>query len=491
MNGRLKLPAELRVGETLVLAIFAISPILVGLAIKSGFFLEREPVIVNYIVSSLTLGALTVYAVRYGTGLVNPTLMALATVIVLWAAFSAVESGITLNLVATGALAVLVFGFLIGPPIALYRARVEGWRAVNYAITIGTVLSLLSLTLNFGDPIDPDNGRVRGVWVSVAVACSLFGFNCFLSVREAIAAKSRVAALFWIVIAASSFYLLFMTRTRSSLAELFISLILLALFAPMRRGLRILSLSLLTISLTFSLFGLGAVSTGSVSVDDHLAEFRLADRQLTDARDGNWEFGFERIAAKPIFGEGLLAKQTQGGQSVIDFDAKTNYDPRYDPHSLGISLAVQGGLPFLFLMGGLITTILVRFVATFGLARSLQSPEFVIVVLRLSISVFSGGDMTALGNVVDKIVWLFLGLLALKTELFRRSQRSGARLESRLLERRPPISGGRRPPAPARETSSQEAPGRASTSTFGDMRNLPVPAGPDRSYPNPPPAPGR
>lgn len=415
------------------LALAALSPILVGLLIKSVLFVEGEPVIINYVASTVTLGCLTLYALMYGSQLLNPTTLAIATVAVLWAAFSAVESGIALNLLAAITFGVLMFGFLIGPPVLLYRAKVEGWRAVNLALTLGTVLSLALIVLGIGEPIDPDNGRLRGVWVSVAVACSLFGFNCFLSVREALIAKSRAMSVAWTGVAALAFYLLYLTRTRSSLAELVISLILLALFAPMRRGLRIVSLTLLSIALVFSVISLGAISTGSVSVDEQLSEFRLADRDLTDARDGNWQFGIERISAKPLFGEGLLAKQTQGGKGGVDFDSRSNYDPRYDPHSLLISLGVQGGVPFVILMTALLVMILWRFVATFGVGRALQSPEFVIVSLRLGISVFSGGDMTALGNVVDKIVWLFIGLIALKTELMRRQQRRGTKAGSAAL----------------------------------------------------------
>lgn len=162
-----------------------------------------------------------------------------------------------------------------------------------------------------------------------------------------------------------------------------------------------------------------AASTGVVPLDDELESFRLGDSQLTDSRTGNWEFGIERIIRAPLFGEGLLTKQTQGGTRGVDFAGETSYDPLYDPHSLILSFGVQAGIPFMIAMTALIVLILARFVSTFGVQRSLESPEFVIASVHFAVMIFAGGDLTTLGNIIDKIFWILLGTVALKTELAR------------------------------------------------------------------------
>jgi O-antigen ligase len=216
-----------------------------------------------------------------------------------------------------------------------------------------------------------------------------------------------------------SLVFLYLTKTRSSLAECLACLMLMMIFSPMRRGAKMVSMGVAGLLLMFvALSGLAA-STGIVPLDDELESFRLGDEQLTDARSSNWEFGIERIIQAPLFGEGLLTKQTQGGTRGVDFAGETSYDPRYDPHSLILSFGVQGGIPFMIAMTALIVLILSRFVAMFGIQRSLESPEFVIASVHFAVMIFAGGDLTTLGNVIDKIFWILLGTVALKTELAR------------------------------------------------------------------------
>ncbi len=401
--------------------------LIVAVAFKSVLFVDGEPVILNYIVTGMTVGLLGGFVALAGRRVpIEATTGVLAAVAIIWALFSAVNSGISFNIVAVAAFAVLIAGFGLVLPVLVMWSGIEGWRLLNFVLTTMTVLSALVWFLDPGLAIDPDSGRLRGAYVSVAVSCTLFGFNCLLSVREAFTARNAAQVAVWAGIALLAFVLLYFTRTRSSLAELMAGLFIVMAFAPMSRGLRTVMLSLIGIGFAMSLIGLGAVSTGIVGIDDQLQEFRLADRDLTDARGSNWEFGIERIIAQPLFGEGLLAKQTQGGTAGINFDAQTSYDPRYDPHSLILNSGVQGGVPFMIIMLAIFIYIPARFVQTFGLRTALQSPEFVLVTLRLSISMLSGGDMTALGNFIDKICWLLLGLLALKIAI-RRHQDAAAR----------------------------------------------------------------
>ncbi len=126
-------------------------------------------------------------------------------------------------------------------------------------------------------------------------------------------------------------------------------------FTPLTRGVRLVVISFTGLLLVAAAATAAVVSTGVMAIDEQLAEFRLADSALSDSRGSNWSFGIERIVAKPLFGEGLLAKQTQGGTSTIDPSNPTSYDPRYDPHSLILSFGVEGGIPFMLLMTVLFT----------------------------------------------------------------------------------------------------------------------------------------
>jgi hypothetical protein len=419
-------PSDQRRRLFLALAVGAV--LAIGMIIKSVLFVDGEPVVINYGLTGLGVGLLGLMVLTMVPVPVERTMGVLCGMAVIWAALSAVMSGFPLNIVAAGSFALLVGGFGLILPVILWRSGVEAWRLVNILLTVGTVVTLLLAVVLPDLTIDPLSSRFRGAYVSVAVACTMFGFNALLSIKAALTAKSRVELAFWVAIVLTAAVLLYLTRTRSSLAECLVGVFILVAFAQMTRGVRLVVLAVIGLGVLFSVAALGAASTGVVAVDEQLEAFRLSDTNLTDARGGNWEFGIERIRARPLFGEGLLAKQTQGGTSALDLDAETNYDPRYDPHSLALSAGVQGGIPFLILMMAVFIYIPARFVAVFGVRAALASPEFVLVALRLSVSLLSGGDMTALGNIADKIVWLMLGMMALKIELKSGlwSQRRGA-----------------------------------------------------------------
>jgi O-antigen ligase len=286
-----------------------------------------------------------------------------------------------------------------------------------------SVVSILLLVVDPGLAIDPDSGRIAGAYVSVAVASSMFGFVAILALRSALISENRLFVWMWAGITFISFVLLYLTRTRSSLVEVLATALVIVTFTPLSRGMRLVISSFTGLLLVAAAGAAAVVSTGVIAIDDQLAEFRLADSSLSASRGGNWQFGIERITAAPLFGEGLLAKQTQGGTSAIDFDSATSYDPLYDPHSLILSFGVEGGIPFMLLMTILFALIPARFVQAFGWRTALQTPEFVIASARLLVSIFSGGDMTTLGNVVEKTIWILLGTMMLKAELKLKSDR--------------------------------------------------------------------
>jgi O-antigen ligase len=394
--------------------------IAIGLVVKSFLFVDGEPVLIHYALNGFIVGlaGIAYFSAGGRNLLASPIALALGFAL-FWSLVSALFSPISLNIVAVAAFAVVSVCSLIFFPALCLRVGVEPWRLLTYILGATVPLTALLWLVDPALVTDPESGRFSGALVSVAVACNIYFFVCVFAFRGALLASSRGISMVYGLTSMVSLVFLYLTKTRSSLAECLACLMLMMIFSPMRRGAKMVSMGVAGLLLMFvALSGLAA-STGIVPLDDELESFRLGDEQLTDARSSNWEFGIERIIQAPLFGEGLLTKQTQGGTRGVDFAGETSYDPRYDPHSLILSFGVQGGIPFMIAMTALIVLILSRFVAMFGIQRSLESPEFVIASVHFAVMIFAGGDLTTLGNVIDKIFWILLGTVALKTELAR------------------------------------------------------------------------
>ena len=394
--------------------------IAIGLIVKSFLFVGGEPVLVHYALNGFIVGIAGIAYFSAGGGrlLASPVALALGFAL-FWSLVSALFSPISLNIVAVAAFTVVSVGSLIFFPALCLRVGLEPWRLLTYILGATVPLTALLWLVDPALVTDPESGRFSGVLVSVAVACNIYFFVCVFAFRGALLASSRGMSMVYGFTSLVSLVFLYLTKTRSSLAECLVCIILMMIFSPMKRGAKMVSMGVAGLLLMFvALSGLAA-STGVVPLDDELESFRLGDEQLTDARSSNWGFGIERIVQAPLFGEGLLTKQTQGGTRGVDFAGETSYDPRYDPHSLILSFGVQAGIPFMIAMTALIVLILARFVSTFGIQRSLESPEFVIASVHFAVMIFAGGDLTTLGNIVDKIFWILLGTVALKTELAR------------------------------------------------------------------------
>lgn len=394
--------------------------IAIGLIAKSFIFVAGEPVVIHYALNGLIVGIAGIAYFSTGGGklLAGPVALALGLAL-FWSLVSALFSPISLNIVAVATFAVVSVGSLIFFPAVCLMAGLEPWRLLSYLLGAIVPLTALIWLIDPGLTIDPDSGRFSGALVSVAVACNIYFFVCVFAFRGALLAPTRSSAMFYGATSLIAIIFLYLTKTRSSLAECLACLLLMLIFSPLKRGAKMVSMAAAGLLLMLlALSGLAA-STGIVPLDNELESFRLGDEQLTDSRSSNWEFGIERIIQAPLFGEGLLTKQTQGGTRGVDFGGETSYDPLYDPHSLILSFGVQAGIPFMIAMTALIVMILARFVTTFGVQRSLESPEFVIASVHFAVMIFAGGDLTTLGNVIDKIFWILLGTVALKTELAR------------------------------------------------------------------------
>jgi len=392
----------------------------IGLLFKSFIFVGGEPVAVNYIFNGLFVGGMLaglLFTSRFQP-IGRPIALLFAFAIV-WVTISSGVSGITMNYLAAFSMAVMLAGCFYAVPVVCLSVGFEPWRFINIISLVTIALSLAMVLVAPALTIDPESGRFSGFFLSVAIACNFFFLSTVLSVASALRARSNGQFYFYVGAAILSFFFMYITRTRSVLIETMFCVMVLCTFSPMRRGLKMLIMAVAAWLLVLGLVSGTAVSTGLVSLDDQLEEFRLADGSLTDARNRNWQFGLERIAERPLFGEGLLTKQTEGGTRDLQIGEGGSYNQAYDPHSLPLSLSVQGGIPFMLAIIGVIVLVLFRFVNRFGLVRSLQSPDFVLVATHLPVMMLAGGDLTTLGNMVEKTFWMLVGALEIKNALVR------------------------------------------------------------------------
>jgi O-Antigen ligase len=283
------------------------------------------------------------------------------------------------------------------------------------------LFNLVSVFIYFVFPqlaYDPDSGRFSGALISVAVACNVFSLFAVLAFYAYQVGQTSKARIWHGSMVLLGFTLLYLSKTRSSLLEALFAIFLLwvggrvAAKAAQRNVLRNVMIPVLVLlaGATFIV----AFSLGGIDKTAQLNDFRLSETSLLDARGGNWEFGIERVLAAPVFGEGLLTKQTQGGTASLNLEEGKNYNPIYDPHNLILSFAVQGGIPFAFAMIALIVGSLGYFLRAFGWRQALRSPEFVICAVRTLIMVPAGGDLTSFGNSIDRIYWMLLGVVVIK-----------------------------------------------------------------------------
>lgn len=402
---------------------------------KSFIFVGNDPTVLHYVISAaltLIMGLgfclnSKVYEKRF-------KLLFAAIVAVGWSMISAYVSDYSLNYISAGTFALLLFGCFFWLPYMVSVAGGEAWRLVLYVLAVPTVLSLVILIVAPSVAMDEQSGRFTGAFISVAVACNLLCFVCILSAFAAKAARTKKEFLIYAGLCVLSISLLYLTRTRSSLLEAVVGLLL--VFIVREDGALVLKRILLTggallVAVTGAML---AVAVSDIDLRAEQAEFRM-EGGLTSSRNENWAFGLERIVRQPVFGEGLLAKQTQGGQGAINMEGKDNYNVIYDPHSLVLSLGVQGGLPFLVAVSFLFTAPLITFASRAGLSGVLTSPEFVISSLNLAMMIPAGGDMTSFGNSVDRILWILLGALSIKAIACKspaRGQRTEISGETRL-----------------------------------------------------------
>ena len=330
-----------------------------------------------------------------------------------WTLIGSYQTGYALNYIASVTFGLLILSCFFWLPYVCYRAGVKTWRLLFVVLGIPAVLSFPMFLLVPELAIDSASGRLAGTFISVAVACNIFFYVSVLAAFALKLTKRRRFQLLYLSVCLVSLICLYLTRTRSSLLEAFVCIFIVRVTSAHGKIIfRRLFASFTFVAILIFSIVLG-VSTLDVDLNSEISGFRL-ENSILNSRDGNWAFGVERISKQPFFGEGMLTKQTQGGQAQVNLEASDNYNVIYDPHSLVLSLGVQGGVPLLVAVMFLIFFPLIAVFKIRGASGVLGSPEFVLCSVHLCTMIPAGGDLTSFGNSVDRIFWILLGALSLQ-----------------------------------------------------------------------------
>lgn len=382
--------------------------ILESFVVKSVIFDKNDPVLIHYLLSGLLISAICgLTALRRSSWqrlrLLPGVNILLITVV--WLVVVTTSRPSALEWAAVLGFLLLVSGFYLSIPISLCAtSATTPRRIITYFLAAWVILSLLTLVISPEMSYELPSLRFRGALISVANACNIFFFATIYfawSYKYEFLLRRSVSGF----LAALSFVFLLMTLTRSSVTLAILGLVVLG--ATDRNGsLRGFKIACILLVISISLI----VVVMSISTTT-LESIRLGG-DLLSSRDLVWDDGLSRIRETFLLGSGLLTKQTKGGSADLEFSS-SNYDPAFDAHSLAITLIEQGGILMLVLVMALLLFPLWRFMRVFGLRASLQQPEFLIMTLVVPSMIFAGGDMISLGSLVNRLQWLFLGILAL------------------------------------------------------------------------------
>jgi O-Antigen ligase len=396
------------------LAFLVFAFIFEALIAKSLIFVGNDPVLEHYIASALiSIIIICVSINKINFRLIYPWPIFFLFFAVVWALFSSTQSQNVMNYVYVLSFILLYTVCIFCCPGLILKS---GYSISDIVFPIFLILGVISILFYFffnTISIDPASGRFQGAYISVANAGTMFSFISIFAIKyfcENIVFKNiKYYNIVWFIL---GLYLIFLTKTRSTLLEtILICLIIYVAYFKMHFDVFRQQI-LLALSLLFLVLAIAGYAVSSGALNDASVDFRLeGDTSIAASRTGNWEFGIERILAKPLFGEGMLAKQTQGGTASLDVEGAGSYDPLYDPHSLVLSFGVQAGIPFAVCMLALILGILVLFVSRVGWAAALTRPEFVYCSVHTITMFFAGGDLTSLGSLGDRVYLIMLGVL--------------------------------------------------------------------------------
>ena len=374
--------------------------------VKSVLFDKNDPVLIHYLLSGLLICAICgLTALRRSTWQRLRRLPGRKTLLitVVWLGVVTTSRPSALEWAAVLGFVLLVCGFYVSITSSLSTSSLSPRRVILYFFAIWVILSLITLVISPAMSYELPSLRFRGALISVANACNIFFFASIYfawSFKYEIFLKRSVSGCLGVL----SFIFLLMTLTRSSILLSILGLLILSstdCFGRLR------AFKVASILFVFAVFLIVVVMTIDQSTLDGL---RLGG-DLLSSRDHVWDEGLSRIRETFLWGSGLLTKQTKGGSADLDLTS-SNYDPTFDAHALAITLIEQGGILFLVLVMALLILPLWKFLRVYGVCASLQHPEFLIMILIIPSMMFAGGDMISLGSLVNRLQWLFLGILS-------------------------------------------------------------------------------
>jgi hypothetical protein len=389
-----------------------------GMIAKSAIFLDNDPTLFHYIASAILGSIIFLLCIinKYIKYMINwQNILFLFCLI--WSFLSSIQVGYTPNFIAVATFGCIFLFFFVSIPIISLSVRQDIIRVMYTPFLLMALISIFLYVTELWPTIDPLSNRFLGSYISVANASIGFAFFTAFSTALIFTSKNHQEKIFFITMMILGFYLCFLTKTRSVALEtiVFVSAIYYGnrISNPLKRGAWLAPV----------LIAIGVISTfliiivGNFDWSQTAIDYRVAEGSLQDSRTGNWEFGIERTLNAPLFGEGMLTKQTQGGTRSLDLAGGDNYDSSYDPHSLILSFSVQAGIPFAVGMLTLIFGTIIQHINIFGIKKSLNSPVFTICFIHTIIMIPTGGDLTSFGNYSDRIYWILLGTLALNSKL--------------------------------------------------------------------------
>jgi O-Antigen ligase len=385
--------------------------LLESLAVKSVVFDKNDPIVAHYLFSGVVSLIILIYLAcrtklrKVASSIAGgiPLLMAAA-----WLVLSTLGRISLYELSAIVGFGLLVLCFYVAIPAICVQKNVSLRRILIFGFGAVVIGSIAMLVVRPELAQEEPSMRFRGMLISVAVACNVFFFS---SVYMVWAFKFSHGRGRWkyAILALASFVLLLFTLTKSSILEATLAALFLLVTDRLGRVIwRRVGVAVIVV------LSLPAIALPFMDLELTLVSLRIIDGNLSASRDSNWQDGVDRAMKNPVFGSGLLTKQTQGGSAGVELSSEA-YDSSYDAHSLMISLSEQGGAPFMILVLLLMLLPMFSFLKVHGLRFSMQSPEFLISLILFPSMMFSGGDMVSLGSLVNRLQWLFLGVLAIQS----------------------------------------------------------------------------
>lgn len=414
----MKLPRTLHLSAAAPLVVLLWLLMLESFVVKSVVFDRNDPIVAHYLFSGTAISLLLAHVAMHPRLLNAATRMAGRVAFVLlavWLMLATSTRATPFELSAAVGFVLLVLCFYFTLPLICQRLGLSLRRLVLQFL-LGCVLASVAMLVLFPvQSYEEPSLRFRGALISVAVACNVFFYAC---VYATWAAKRSAGRWRWIygAAAALSFVLLLLTFTKTSILQAGVGVgVLLVTSRSGRLVWRRMAAALCLVA------SVPLATLPFIDLDTALEGLRIIDGNLLASRDSTWLEGLDRAMNNPVLGTGLLTKQTQGGTADLELSSDS-YDSTFDAHSLGISLVEQGGLPFMLAFLVLLALPLWQFARQFGLREALQTPEFIIMGLLLPSMMFAGGDMVSLGSLVNRLQWLFLGVLALEVLHARRTR---------------------------------------------------------------------